>query len=66
MLVLTRKLGEKIHIGPDIVLTVLEVQGKRVRLGIAAPDDVRVLRAELCPFACAEAVARPREPEAVF
>ncbi len=66
MLVLTRKPGEKIHIGNDIVLTVLEVQGTRVRLGIDAPDDVRVLRAELCPFAFAEGVAQPRTPEAVF
>jgi carbon storage regulator CsrA len=33
MLVLTRKAGEKIHIGDDVVLTVLEVQGHRIRLG---------------------------------
>ncbi len=66
MLVLTRKPGEKIHIGNDIILTVLEVQGSRIRVGIDAPDDVRVLRAELCPFAFAEAVAEPRAPEAVF
>lgn len=65
MLVLTRKAGEKIRIGPDITLTVLEVQGNRVRLGIDAPDDVRVLRAELADFLGVRAEAT-REREAVF
>lgn len=47
MLVLTRKPGEKIHIGSDIIITVLEVKANKIRIGIAAPDDVTVLRAEL-------------------
>ena len=47
MLVLSRKPGEKVRIGPDITLTVLEVQGNRVRIGIDAPDQVCVLRGEL-------------------
>lgn len=47
MLVLTRKAGEKVHIGDDIIVTVLEVHGHRVRLGIEAPAAVPVLRAEL-------------------
>ncbi len=47
MLVLSRKAGEQIHIGEDIVVTVLEVQGQRIRLGIDAPTDVPVRRAEL-------------------
>jgi len=65
MLVLTRKEGEKIHIGADIILTVLEVKGNRVRLGIDAPGDGRVLRAELAEFA--EVVpAEACVPEAVF
>lgn len=49
MLVLTRKVGEKIVIGGNIELTVLEIQGTRVRLGFEAPDSVRVLRSELIP-----------------
>jgi len=50
MLVLTRKPGEKVVIGNnDITLTVVEVKGNRVRIGIDAPDQVRILRAE---FAC--------------
>jgi carbon storage regulator len=47
MLVLSRKPGEKVKIGEDITLTVLAVAGGRIRLGIEAPDDVRVLRREL-------------------
>lgn len=46
MLVLSRKSGEKIVIDGDIQLEVLEVTGSRVRLGISAPDDCRILRAE--------------------
>ena len=49
MLVLSRKLGEKIRIGDDIVVTLLKTQGNTVRLGIEAPAHVRVLRAELPP-----------------
>jgi carbon storage regulator len=47
MLVLSRKSGERIAIGPGIALTVVEVRGHQVRLGIEAPPDVLVLRAEL-------------------
>ena len=52
MLVITRKLGERLLIGDDIVVTVLEVNGQRVRLGIDAPASVPLLRGELpepCP-----------------
>jgi carbon storage regulator len=47
MLVLTRKLGEKIHIGANITLTVVEVKGNKVRLGIDAPDKLPIYREEL-------------------
>jgi carbon storage regulator len=47
MLVLARRVGEEIVIGGDIRVTVLEVRGNQVRLGIVAPQDVRVLREEL-------------------
>ena len=47
MLVLTRKVGERIYIGDGITVTVLEVKGARVRIGIDAPDDVRIARGEL-------------------
>lgn len=46
MLVLSRRREEKIYIG-DAVITVLAIQGHRVRIGIEAPEDVHVLRDEL-------------------
>ncbi|GGK83036.1 carbon storage regulator CsrA [Mangrovihabitans endophyticus] len=47
MLVLTRKAGESVMIGDDIVITVLEARGDVIRLGIDAPRDVRVHREEV-------------------
>lgn len=47
MLILTRKPGENTFIGDDITVTVLSVNGKQVRLGVAAPRDVTVLREEV-------------------
>jgi carbon storage regulator len=49
MLVLGRKSGESIRIGEGIQITVIGISGNRVRLGIEAPDSVRVLRGELEP-----------------
>jgi carbon storage regulator CsrA len=50
MLVLSRKPGEKIVIGNGIIITVIEVKGNRVRLAFDAPDQVRILRAELASW----------------
>ncbi len=47
MLVLTRKLGEKILIGDDITITVVDIGTSRVKLGIEAPAGHRILRSEL-------------------
>lgn len=47
MLVLTRKLMEKLYIGPDVCVTVVRLEGGQVRLGIDAPREVPVVRAEL-------------------
>jgi len=49
MLVLSRKLNEKIQIGEDIAITVLQITGNKVRIGIEAPQHVRVVRSELPP-----------------
>src|SRR4051812_29839808 len=49
MLVLTRKLMEKLYIGEDICVTVVRLDGGQVRLGIDAPREVAVVRAELVP-----------------
>ena len=47
MLVLTRKSDEKITIGDDIVVSVLEIKGSQVKLGIDAPKGVAVHRSEI-------------------
>jgi carbon storage regulator len=50
MLVLSRKQSQRIRVGNSIVVTVVRVSGDKVRLGIEAPDGVRVLREELEPM----------------
>jgi carbon storage regulator len=47
MLVLTRRAGQRLFIGDEIVVTVLEVNGERVKVGVEAPNTFRVLRDEL-------------------
>lgn len=47
MLVLSRRVGESVVVGDDVTLTILEVRGDVVRVGIEAPRSVKVHRAEL-------------------
>ena len=47
MLVLSRKAGEQLRIGDNVVITVNELHGNRVVLAIDAPPEVRILRGEL-------------------
>jgi carbon storage regulator len=47
MLILTRKLGERITIGDDISVTLLEIKGSQVRLGIEAPKGIGIYRQEI-------------------
>jgi carbon storage regulator len=47
MLILTRRVGESLMIGRDIVVTVLSVKGSQVRIGVDAPKDVAVHREEI-------------------
>ena len=49
MLVLSRKLGEKIFIGEDICITVVDIDRGRVRLGLECPRNVPIYREELRP-----------------
>lgn len=51
MLVLSRKVGERLVIGEDIVLVVNKVAGNRVVIAIDAPSNVRIVRGELAPLA---------------
>jgi carbon storage regulator len=47
MLVLSRKVGERIHVGDDIILEIRRITGNRVTLALDAPRNVRILRGEL-------------------
>jgi carbon storage regulator len=47
MLVLTRKSDEEINIGDDITITIVEIKGNSVRLGIKAPANLKIYRKEL-------------------
>jgi carbon storage regulator len=58
MLVLSRKVGERVVIGDRIVVQVLQVSGQRIRLGFEAPPEVTVLRGELSEL---QGAATPRE-----
>ena len=50
MLVLSRKQGERVHIGGNVTITVLGVSRGVLKLGIEAPSRVRILRGELARF----------------
>ena len=47
MLILQRKIGESLMIGEDILVTIVGVEGNRVRVAISAPGNVPILRSEL-------------------
>ena len=50
MLVLSRKLGEKIYINDNICITIVDIDRGKIRLGIEAPRDVPIYRQELLPL----------------
>ncbi len=47
MLVLTRRLGETIVIGDDIIIKIVDIHGKQIRVGIEAPSEISVYRGEI-------------------
>ncbi len=58
MLVLNRKLQQSIRIGDTVTITILRIRGKSVRIGIEAPEDLKIVRGELGDFRVLE---QPRE-----
>ena len=54
MLILSRKIGEKIMIGEDISVSIIEVRGDQVRIGVDAPKTVKVFRKEVFDAILAE------------
>jgi carbon storage regulator len=59
MLILTRRPNQTLTIGSDITITVVEIRGSQVRIGVSAPTDVTVLRGEILD----KARAAQRTPE---
>jgi carbon storage regulator len=66
MLILSRKLNEKIMIGDDISISIIEIQGDHIRIGVEAPKTVKVFRQEVFDAIKAEnkaaAASRPVFP----
>ena len=60
MLVLTRKIGDGLLIGEGVTVTILSVEGDRVKVGIEAPREIRVLRRELADAVKAQNLAAAR------
>lgn len=54
MLVLTRRIGESVLVGDEIEVTVLDVKGDSIRIGIKAPRETRIQRAEIVDLVGAE------------
>jgi carbon storage regulator len=65
MLVLSRKPGEALRVGEEVEITVVEVKGDMVRLGIQAPRDVQVWRKELWEAIVAENIKAAEKAAAV-
>lgn len=66
MLVLSRKLGEKIYIGENVCITVVDIDRGKIRLGIEAPRDVPIYRQELLPSKGGEASAQEDTTSAII
>jgi carbon storage regulator len=54
MLVLSRKLGQRVKVGPDVRVTIVKIDRNSVRIGIEAPNDVTVYREEIVAIECDE------------
>jgi carbon storage regulator len=57
MLVLSRKLGQRFQVGPEVRITIVKIDRNSVRIGIEAPDDVTVYREEIVPAEADRTVA---------
>ena len=62
MLVLSRKLGQRFQVGPEVRITIVKIDKNSVRIGIEAPGDVTVYREEIIPLglesSCREAAGQ--------
>ena len=63
MLVLSRKVGERIRIGADITIVLAQIDRNKVRIGIEAPKDIEIIRSELIDGGLAKGGQRGVESE---
>lgn len=47
MLVLSRERNQRIYVGKDIIITIADIRGNKVRIGIEAPEEIHIVREEL-------------------
>mgnify|MGYP004443493629 CR=1 FL=1 len=64
MLVMSRKPGESIQVGDGVNITVVEIKGTKIRLGITAGKETTILRGELSPSRAIEDEPRPLKKKA--
>lgn len=64
MLVLSRKVGERILLGVDVVISVVRIGPNTVKIGIAAPKDMNIVREELVPAGHEPSATRQEPPHA--
>lgn len=62
MLILSRKVDQKIKIGNDITITIIEVRGDQVKIGVEAPKNVKVFRQEVFEAIQTENMAASQQP----
>ena len=64
MLILSRKVDQKIKIGADITLSIIEIRGDQVKIGVEAPTSVKVFRQEVLEAIQSENIAAATQPSA--
>lgn len=64
MLILSRKVEQKIKIGADITLSIIEIRGDQVKIGVEAPKSVKVFRQEVLEAIQSENIAAATQPSA--
>lgn len=66
MLILTRRIGERLRINDEVIVTILEIKGNQIRIGVSAPKDIAVHREEIyrksSPEQKAESVNKHTDP----
>ena len=64
MLIISRKVDQKIKIGADITLSIIEIRGDQVKIGVEAPKSVKVFRQEVLEAIQSENIAAATQPSA--